>query len=142
MVGFPGETEEDFLQTASLLEEIQYDYSYSFKYSIRPGTQASALGDPIPEEEKHRRLRHLQGIIEKYNEQRLSRWLGQDVEVLVEGPSRRGGGQVSGRSPGNQVVNFLDSEGAHVPGDLVTVRINHTGLHSMRGDLIGGADAA
>ena len=136
IVGFPGETEKDFLETASLLEEIQYDYSYSFKYSIRPGTPASGQGDPIPDVEKHRRLRHLQGIIEKFNEQRLTRWLDKDVEVLVEGPSRRGGGQMSGRSPGNLVVNFQDQGRALSSGDLVSVRITYTGLHSMRGDLV------
>ena len=142
IVGFPGETEEDFLETASLLEEIRYDYSYSFKYSVRPGTPASELGDPIPEEEKHRRLRHLQGIIEKWNERRLARWMGQEVEVLVEGPSRRGGGQISGRSPGNQVVNFQGQGSEMYPGDLVIVRVNHTGLHSMRGELVQAVEPA
>jgi len=136
IVGFPGETEEDFLETVSLVEEVQYDYAYSFKYSVRPGTAAEALGDPVPEPEKASRLRQLQDVIGAVGERRYARWLGREVEVLVEGPSRRGGGQMSGRSLGNQVVNFPDQETGTAPGDLVVVRIDHAGRHSLRGEVV------
>ena len=141
IVGFPGESEEDFLETVSLVEEVQYDYVYSFKYSVRPGTPSEALGDPVPDQEKGRRLKHLQDVIEEAAERRYARWLGQEVEVLVEGPSRRGGGQMRGRSLGNQVVNFPDPGSGAGPGERVTVRIDFAGLHSLRGEVVRAPDA-
>jgi tRNA-2-methylthio-N6-dimethylallyladenosine synthase len=135
IVGYPGETEEDFLETISLLEEIQFDYAYSFKFSARPGTHAEHLSGELAEEEKAQRLAHLQRIQDAITVERLKRWVGQRVDVLVEGPSRRGGDQRCGRSPGNQVVNF---EGQVAPGQLITVRISAAGKHSLHGTIEAG----
>ncbi len=130
IVGYPGETDEDFLETISLLEEIQYDYAYSFKFSARPGTHAEQLPGELTEKEKASRLAHLQRVQDAFTIARLKRWEGQHLEVLVEGPSRRGGDQLCGRSPGNQVVNF---EGKVLPGQLVGVRIIEARKHSLHG---------
>jgi tRNA-2-methylthio-N6-dimethylallyladenosine synthase len=137
IVGFPGERPEDFRDTISLLEEVQFDYSYSFKYSVRPGTAAASLVDDVPEEEKGRRLAELQSAQDRLTRARLATRVGQTLPVLVEGWSRRGPPQLSGRTPWNQVVNF---EGRHEvpPGTIAQVCITEAGSHSLRGRLEGG----
>jgi len=135
IVGYPGETEDDFLETIALLEEIQFDYAYSFKFSPRPGTAAEHLPDQIREKEKVRRLDLLQRVQDDITFKQLERWVGRRLAVLVEGPSRRGGNQLCGRSPGNQVVNF---DGQVAPGQLVTVLITAAGKHSLHGELVSG----
>jgi tRNA-2-methylthio-N6-dimethylallyladenosine synthase len=132
IVGYPGETEEDYQETLSLLEQVRFDYAYSFKFSPRPGTRAAALEDDVPEQEKLRRLRHLQAKQDEITEQRLSRFLGQTLPVLVEGPSRKGLPQLCGRTPGNHVVNIDDLDGGSV-GELVEVLIKRAGKHSLTG---------
>lgn len=135
IVGFPGERERDFLETVDLVEEIQYDYAYSFKFSMRPGTTAQQLtADEPPEAEKLRRLKYLQTVIEEHSGARLRRWRGREVELLVEGPSRRGLPQVCGRTPGNHVVNVDGPEPRERIGELVRVRISATGKHSLTGE--------
>jgi len=136
IVGFPGERERDFLDTVDLIERIQFDYAYSFKYSIRPGTPAEQLGDTVPEQEKARRLRHLQAVQEKITEQRLARWQGKDLKVLVQGPSRKGTAQLCGRGPGNQVVNFPAEGSDAARGDLVRLRIVKARRHSLLGEVM------
>ena len=134
IVGYPGETEEDFLETMSLLEEVQYDTVYSFKYSVRPNTAAAEQVDDVLEEDKKRRLRLLQARQDEITRNRLKRFLGQTVAVLVEGPSRRGLPQLSGRGPGNHVVNFeLPSSRGDLVGRMVQVEITRTGGHSLSG---------
>jgi len=131
IVGFPGETEADFLETIELLEEAQYDYAYSFKFSPRPGTAAAGLRDELPEEEKARRLKHLQQVQDGITSQRLRSLVGRSTEVLIEGPSRKGKPQLCGRDPGNHVINIDDPEGRFAPGDLVPVEIVAAGRHSL-----------
>jgi len=131
IVGFPGETEADFLDTISLVEELQFDYSYSFKFSVRPGTTAATLSNDVEEMEKRRRLLHLQTVQDRITRARLARFVGRQVEVLVEGPSRKGDPQLCGRTPGNQVVNF-DGTG-HAVGETVTVEVSRAGPHSLTG---------
>lgn len=138
IVGFPGETEADFLETIALLEEAQYDYAYSFKFSPRPGTAAAALEDSLPEAEKARRLRHLQQVQDEITSRRLRAMVGRSTEVLIEGPSRKGKPQLCGRSPGNHVINIDDPGGRHVPGDLVPVEIIAAGRHSLSAVPISG----
>jgi tRNA-2-methylthio-N6-dimethylallyladenosine synthase len=131
IVGFPGEREADFAETLSLIEEVRFDYSYSFKYSSRPGTRAAELADDLPEEEKSRRLRLLQGCQGRITRASLASWVGRELVVLVEGASRRGGDQLCGRAPGNQVVNFRGT--GIEAGSLVAVKVEAAGGHSLSG---------
>ncbi len=131
IVGFPGESEAEFEETLSLCEQVRFAYSYSFKYSSRPGTPAAALADDVPPETKARRLHELQALQNRITREQLARLVGRELEVLVEGPSRRGGAQLCGRAPGNQVVNFT-GEGIRT-GERVIVRIEAAGGHSLSG---------
>ena len=140
IVGYPGETEQEFQQTLSLLDRVQYDTVYSFKYSVRPGTTAADQPDDVPEADKARRLAQLQGRQDEITRQRLARFVGQTLQVLVEGPSRRGLPQLSGRSPGNHVVNLEPAAGndpLELVGQLVPVSIIRAGGHSLHGALAG-----
>jgi tRNA-2-methylthio-N6-dimethylallyladenosine synthase len=133
IVGFPGETEADFAETLSLVEEVGFVDSFSFKYSPRPGTAAEKLTDTIPPElaqERLVRLQNLQGSATlAYHRTRV----GEETRVLVDGESRHGGGQVSGRDPHQRVVNVGPRAGSPIlPGDFVAVRIVEATPHSLR----------
>jgi tRNA-2-methylthio-N6-dimethylallyladenosine synthase len=136
IVGFPGETPDDFIQTMDLLAEVQYDCVFGFKYSPRPNTPALVMIDSIPEAEKAQRL---QVLLERQREiQRVSysRHLGEVMEVMVEGqnPAR---GQVSGRSSQNKSVNFTTgSPIAPAPGTYMQVRITATHPNSLVGEAL------
>jgi len=134
IVGFPGETEEDFQQTMSLLDEAQYDGVFSFKYSPRPNTPALDMADPIPEEEKGRRLALLQDKQRGIQTARNEKLVGQTFEVLVDGASRRKN-QWAGRTSGNRVVNFASTE-ERLLGEYVSVRITRGGPNSLVGELV------
>ncbi|MDR3567662.1 MAG: tRNA (N6-isopentenyl adenosine(37)-C2)-methylthiotransferase MiaB [Syntrophobacteraceae bacterium] len=136
IVGFPGETEEDFRDTMELIEEVRFDNLFSFRYSDRPNTRATAFEDKVDEKISARRLAELQG---RQAEIALGKNLaeaGSIREVLVEGPSKASNGQVSGRTSQNRIVNFeapLSST-----GKIVAVKITHAYLHSMVGEAIVG----
>jgi tRNA-2-methylthio-N6-dimethylallyladenosine synthase len=136
IAGFPGETEEDFEHTLSLLDEVGYDAVFAFKFSPRPNTPALSLADSIPEEEKGRRL---QMLMDRQREiQRLSygRHIGEVLEAAVEGynPQR---GQVIGRSSQNKTVNFTTSQPiSPAPGSYVPVRITHSHPNSLVGEAV------
>jgi tRNA-2-methylthio-N6-dimethylallyladenosine synthase len=133
IVGFPGETEEDFEATLRLARELDFDGSFCFAYSPRPGTPAAELADQIPEAQKNERLRRLQAQLDAQAAALAQRMVGSRERVLVEGPSRRRAGELAGRTANNRVVNF--------PGDaslvdrFVGVRITGCGTHSLRGEL-------
>jgi tRNA-2-methylthio-N6-dimethylallyladenosine synthase len=135
-VGFPGETEQDLEDTATLLEEVRYDSVFAFKYSPRPNTPAIAMADSIPEEEKARRL---QVILERQKEvQRKSyaRHLGQVMEVMVEGHNAARG-QVVGRSSQNKTVNFTVTQPIlPAMGSYAQVRITQTFPNSLVGEAL------
>ncbi|PYU10183.1 MAG: tRNA (N6-isopentenyl adenosine(37)-C2)-methylthiotransferase MiaB, partial [Acidobacteria bacterium] len=105
IVGFPGETDQDFADTLSLLDLAQYDGVFSFKYSPRPNTPAISMADPIPEEEKGRRLAVLQERQRRIQTARNEALVGQTFEVLVDGQSRKEN-QWAGRTSSNRVLNF------------------------------------
>ena len=136
IVGFPTETEEDFRETLSLLDEVEFDIVYSFVYSPRPGTKALALPDPVSEREKQDRLARLQERQRGIQERRNRRWVGRDVEVLVEGPSKRDASEWTGRTFENRVVNF---GGRFRPGSKETLRITASTAFSLRGERIDRA---
>jgi len=135
IVGFPGETEEDFQQTLSLLEEVGYDAVFSFKYSARPGTAALDLDGHLPEQEKARRLAVLQEKQRAIQLRRNAEWIGRLVEVLVEG-SNPATGQWIGRTAENRVVNFVSRDGAggSLLGRYLMVRVRRAGPNSLVGE--------
>jgi tRNA-2-methylthio-N6-dimethylallyladenosine synthase len=134
-VGFPGETRAEFAETLSLLQTVRYDSIYSFRFSPREGTRAAELPDDVSLAEKQDRLATLQALQAEITSERLAAHVGQVREVLVEGPSRRGGGQLAGRTRGNVVVNFAGSGDGPAVGELVEVAILAAGIHTLGGEL-------
>ncbi len=132
IVGFPGETEEDFEETLSLLELAQYDGAFSFKFSSRPNTPALALADQIPEEEKGRRLAVLQERQRRIQTARNETLIGQAFEVLVDGQSRKEG-QWASRTSSNRVLNFTSSR-ENLLGNYIQVRVTRAGPNSLVGE--------
>ena len=133
IVGFPGETEADFETTLEMVERVQYDNVFAFRYSRRPGTPAAEMADQIAEDEKARRNARLLAVVERVTAARSARLAGQVVEVLVEGASRRNPGELSGRTRCNRVVNF--EGGAAAVGDVVAARVTDVMPHSLRATL-------
>jgi tRNA-2-methylthio-N6-dimethylallyladenosine synthase len=139
IVGFPGETEEDFQATLRMVEEIGFDHSFSFIYSQRPGTPAADLPDDVSLEAKKERLARLQQLINS-NAQRISRQMVGTVQrVLVDGPSRKNPLELSGRTENNRVVNFPGD--AALAGQFAEVRITEALPNSLRGELVRAAAA-
>jgi tRNA-2-methylthio-N6-dimethylallyladenosine synthase len=131
IVGFPGETEQDFEQSLSLLEEVRFDALFSFKYSDRPRTAATGLGNKVPEEVKLHRLQTLQRLQEGLTLEKNKAQVGDIPRVLVEGPSQVGGSQLSGRTPHHRVVNFVGP--LQLVGNEVPVLITTGHAHSLEG---------
>jgi tRNA-2-methylthio-N6-dimethylallyladenosine synthase len=133
IVGFPGETEEDFQMTIDLMEKIRFDNAFSFKYSDRPGTRAAKMGGKVPESEKGVRLTRLQEFQRQITLEKNRALMGREVEVLVEGTSKKGG-LMTGRTGSNKIVNFL-SDNSKI-GLLVNVLIENVLSNSLRGELV------
>jgi tRNA-2-methylthio-N6-dimethylallyladenosine synthase len=139
IVGFPGETAQDFEATMNLVAEIGFDHSFSFIYSRRPGTPAADLQDPIPEDEKKARLALLQARLRQQGMNRSQSLLGSLQRILVEGPSKKDPGQLAGRTECNRVVNFRSDDPGLV-GTFVEVLIAEALPNSLRGELIAYED--
>jgi tRNA-2-methylthio-N6-dimethylallyladenosine synthase len=133
IVGFPGETDDDFNETMSLVAEVGYDGLYIFKYSPRPRTPAATYTDSIPEEIKSDRFMRLQELQDRIQKQRYERYLGRTVEVLVEGISSRSSSDYTGHTRCNKVVNFPIRQEAL--GQLVSVNITGAKHHSLYGEI-------
>jgi len=135
IVGYPGETSDDFAETISLLEQVRYDSIYSFEYSPRPDTPALKLRlkDDVPANVKAGRLQVVQALQARITGERLQRRVGQTLPVLVEGEATRGDGRLCGRAPGNEMVNFGAVSGA-VPGAIVDVAISARRAHTLYGE--------
>ena len=141
IVGFPGETEEDFAQTLSLCEEVGYDGAFTFVFSPRRGTEAGAFTEDLVEHEvKVERMQRLVEVVQRRAAQRAQRFVGREVEVLVEGSSRTDPSRLRGRSRHNKAVNF---SGLASPGELVPVRITGATSQTLTGELslVAGASA-
>ncbi|MEE3215982.1 MAG: TRAM domain-containing protein, partial [Pseudomonadota bacterium] len=138
IIGFPGETEEDFEATMDLIHRIGFDVSFSFVYSARPGTPAAALEDDTPEEVKKQRLAILQERINQQAMQISRRMVGTTQRVLVSGFSPRDPGQLSGRTENNRVVNFRAANPTELIGYFVDVEITEALPNSLRGELASG----
>ncbi|SUB17901.1 (Dimethylallyl)adenosine tRNA methylthiotransferase MiaB [Pantoea agglomerans] len=134
IIGFPGETQQDFEQTMKLIAEINFDVSFSFIYSARPGTPAADLPDDVSEEEKKQRLWILQDRINQQAQAISRRMVGTVQRILVEGISRKNVMEVSGRTENNRVVNFEGSP--EMIGRFVDVEIVDVYTNSLRGKLV------
>jgi tRNA-2-methylthio-N6-dimethylallyladenosine synthase len=154
IVGFPGETEEDFEMTLALMREVRYATLFSFLYSPRPGTKAAEFKDDVPMAVKKQRLTRLQAIQDEMTDSWMAGYAGKIVDVLVEGPSRLqnagpnsklaevkalGLPQLMGRTPENVIVNFAVETPAELvsrKGTIARVRIDHVRPHSLLGTLV------
>jgi tRNA-2-methylthio-N6-dimethylallyladenosine synthase len=133
IVGFPGETLEDFAATLSLVDELGFTGVFGFKYSARPFTPALRLGDDVTEREKSRRLEELISVADAYRREHLQSLVGRDEEVLVEGPGR--GAELSGRTERNEIVHVQASD-VDPTGRVVRVRIEQAFNNSLFGVLL------
>jgi tRNA-2-methylthio-N6-dimethylallyladenosine synthase len=131
IVGFPGETEEDFADTLSVAEEVGYDGAFTFIYSPRRGTEAANLPDQIPHAVKVTRMEHLVEVVQRRAHERAQRFVGRTLEVLIEGPSRTDPSRLRGRSRHNKVVNFT---GLGAPGELIDVQITGATSQTLTGE--------
>jgi tRNA-2-methylthio-N6-dimethylallyladenosine synthase len=134
IVGFPGETEEDFELTRRHFDEIGFDMAYLFKYSVRPDTSAEPLGDPISKEVKEARNQALLEILGRRSLERNEALVGTVEEVLLEGPAKRGEGMYMGRTRGHRKVIVPASE--RLIGELVPVRIQSATASTLMGELL------
>ena len=137
IVGFPGETEEDFQKMMQLIDDVGYDSSFSFIFSPRPGTPAANLHDDTPHEVKLKRLQQLQAKLEE-NVRRLSASrVGTVQRILVEGPSRKDPNELMGRTACNRIVNFpAGPQRDRLIGQMLDVRITSALPHSLRGEIV------
>ncbi len=140
IVGFPGETEDDFAKMMKLIDDVGFDSSFSFVFSPRPGTPAAALHDDTPQEVKLKRLQHLQAVIEA-NQRRIGQaMVGTVQKILVEGPSRKDANELMGRTECNRIVNFAGPQ--RLVGQMVDVTITQALPHSLRGEVVVRETAA
>ncbi|MDP1977130.1 tRNA (N6-isopentenyl adenosine(37)-C2)-methylthiotransferase MiaB [Undibacterium sp.] len=140
IVGFPGETDEDFDALMKLINDIGFDNSFSFIFSPRPGTPAANLADDTPAELKLRRLQHLQSVIDANTKKYSNAMIGTVQRILVEGPSVKDPNELQGRTENNRVVNFAGSK--DLVGTLVNTRITESFNYSLRGELVEEAVTA
>ncbi len=131
IVGFPGETEEDFAQTLAVCEEVGYDSAFTFVFSPRRGTEAADLPDQIPHPVKVERMERLVEVVQRRARERAQRFVGRTLDVLVEGPSRTDPTRLRGRSRHNKAVNF---SGLAQPGEYVQVEILSATSQTLAGE--------
>ena len=135
IVGFPGETNKDFMDTMALIDDIEFDTSFSFIYSPRPGTPAADLPDDVSLHEKKHRLAILQRRIIELAERRSQSMVGSQQIILITGNARKDPGELSGRTENNRTVNFAGAP--ELVGQLAEVRITAALPNSLRGELVG-----
>jgi tRNA-2-methylthio-N6-dimethylallyladenosine synthase len=134
IVGFPGETEEDFAQTLSLMEEVKFDSAYTYLYSKRKGTPADEMLDQVPDKVKHERFNRLMQVVNNSSAKKNKEYIGKIVEVLVEGYSKNDESRLTGRTRTGKVVNFEGNYRAI--GQLVSVQITDAHSFSLIGEEI------
>ena len=130
IVGFPGESEDDFRETLDVVEEVRYDSAFTFVFSPRRGTEAATMPDQVPDEVKRERIERLIDVVQRIAHERNEERVGRVEEVLVEGPSRTDPALVRGRTRRNTTVNFVGRGGA---GELVPVRVEAATSTTLRG---------
>ena len=134
IVGFPGETDDDFQKTLDIIEEINFDVSYSFVYSKRPGTPATYYKDNVEDIVKKKRLHKLQDLLNKKLDTRLKNMQGSTQRILVEGVSKKGDNLLTGRTENNTVVNFKGK--CNSIGNIVDVRITDKSKNTLKGEIV------
>ncbi|MDN7134813.1 tRNA (N6-isopentenyl adenosine(37)-C2)-methylthiotransferase MiaB [Pseudidiomarina terrestris] len=134
IIGFPGETDADFEATMDLIQAIDFDLSFSFIYSARPGTPAADLPDDVSEQTKKQRLQLLQQRLNQQAHEHARRMVGTDQRILVTGPSKKDPMELSGRTENNRVVNFVGNP--NMVGRFVDVKVTDAFANSLRGDVI------
>jgi tRNA-2-methylthio-N6-dimethylallyladenosine synthase len=134
IVGFPGETEEDFTETVDMVERVGYDNVFAFRYSRRPGTAAAEMADQVPDEVKAHRNTLILGVATRAAAEKSRRLEGRVMPVLVDGASKKNAREAAGRTRCNRVVNF-DAGDRDLFGYVVPVRITQALPHSLRGEL-------
>lgn len=133
IVGFPGETREDFLQTMDLIRQVRYDSLFTFIYSKRVGTKAASMDDPTPAEDKTKWLMELLEEQKRIGEQQLQRYVGDTMRVLADGPGKAGEGYLTGRTEQNLIVDFPASE--ELIGSFVEVTITKALNWALLGEI-------
>jgi tRNA-2-methylthio-N6-dimethylallyladenosine synthase len=131
IVGFPGETEEDFEQTLDVVEQVRYDSAFTFVFSPRRGTEAAEFEDQIPHAVKRERMERLVEAVQRIATERAQRFVGRELDVLVEGPSRTDPDKLRGRTRHNKTVNFT---GVAQPGDFARVEITSATSTTLAGE--------
>lgn len=134
IVGFPGETDEDFNETMKIVNEVKFDQSFSFVYSIRPGTPAATLEDPIPKETKMQRLYILQQRLEELASEYTQAFIGTTQRCLVEGTSRKDENELKSRASSGRIVVFKGP--LSLVGQMVDVKITSVAAHTLKGELV------
>jgi len=142
IVGFPGETEEDYLDTVDLMNRVRFDSAFMFAYSPRERTYAArVLDDDVPEAEKKRRLREIIDLQEKHSWATFGRFLGRHLDVLVEGPAKSEGHSLFGRAPDDKATLFRPLVGRTLaPGSVVKVEVEGFSSHTLRGRQVAHAE--
>jgi tRNA-2-methylthio-N6-dimethylallyladenosine synthase len=135
IVGFPGETEEDFQESLSIVEQVRYGSMFAFKYSPRPGTPSLKIGAPVDDDVASERLNRLFELQERIKRERLESYRGRVIPVLVEGPSKHDPAMLSGRTDDNWVVNFAGDPSTPL-GSMLGVRIESAQHHTLRGEAV------
>jgi tRNA-2-methylthio-N6-dimethylallyladenosine synthase len=133
IVGFPGENEEEFEETLSLVEEVRYDSAFTFQYSPRPGTAGALMENQIPKDVVQRRFERLVAAQERISLERNAAQVGREDEVLVEGRSKKDSGRVNGRTRTNKLVHFTDTARE---GEFRRVRITKAAPHHLEGEVL------
>jgi tRNA-2-methylthio-N6-dimethylallyladenosine synthase len=139
IVGFPGETEDDFRETLEVVEEVGFDSAFTFVYSPRQGTEAASMPDQVPDDVKRDRIERLVELVQRIAATRNAERVGRVEQVLVEGPSRTDGSLLRGRTRRNTTVNFA---GDAAPGDLVDVAIERATSTTLAGAAVPALQAA
>ena len=144
IVGFPGETDDDFERTMKLIADIQFDGSFSFIYSRRPGTPAASLIDDTPYELKLKRLHRMQKALDAQLQARSNAMIGTTQRLLVEGASRKDAGELMGRTDNNRVVNFAvrGNNAMRLVGQFINVVITSVSHYTLRGEIVVGESVA
>jgi tRNA-2-methylthio-N6-dimethylallyladenosine synthase len=132
IVGFPGETEEDFEQTLALSREVKFDNAYIFKYSQRRDTPAAAMADQVPQAVREERNQRLLGLVNEIAARKYDSFIGRQVQILVEGPSKKNAARYTGRTRCNRIVLFDGSERHR--GQLMDLKIERTGAFTLYGN--------
>jgi tRNA-2-methylthio-N6-dimethylallyladenosine synthase len=133
IVGFPGETDAEFQDTLDLMQQVGFSSSFMFCYSPRPGTPAMEFLDTVPDPVKKERLQKIMDLQNRLTQKQGEKFIGQEVEVLIEGKSNRKDTHFKGRNPQYWNVHFTDEEGMLKPGDLVKVRVEEVLSHTLKG---------